>query len=181
MKSGVPFLAVAAVALSFGCATDPNKQIKAADAEHAEDVSEAKKDKAAMEADQAKDHAALDSTHSKQDATMDKQVADNASKFDQKKDAAEANFVEARRTFKAAATGRLDVVSAKATALDAKRALKKVAEPGIATLRTHWAACKASVAALDSVNDTNWFATQKTVDASLTDLEKEAHDVEARL
>lgn len=181
MKSVVPYLAVAAVALSFGCATDPNKQMKAADAEHAADVSDTNKDKAAMEANQEKDHAALDSTHTKQDATMDKQVADNNSKFDQKKDAAEANFVEARRSFKAAAAGRLDVVAAKATALDAKRAAKKVSEPGIATLRTHWAAVKASVAALDTVSDANWFATQKTVDASLSDLEKEAKDIESRL
>jgi hypothetical protein len=172
----IPLLA----AVSFGCATDPNKQMRAADADHAADVSATNKDKTTMEARQAEDHAALDSAHAKQDAGMDKRVADDAAKFDEKKDVAEASFVEARRTFKAAALGRIEVVDAKAAALETKRVMKHLVEPGIAVLRTRCATMKTSVAGLDNVKDAKWFATQKELDAGIADLEKEAHEIELR-
>lgn len=181
MKSVLILAALATIVLSLGCATDPNKGVKDADAAHAADVRDTKEETARLEAGQEKDHAALDSEHTKQDANMDKQAAEDHSKYDQQHDAAESNVVEARRTFRAAATARLQQVDAKAVVLEGKRAAKKITEPSLATLRTNCAAVKASVANLDTVSDANWFATKKAVETNLAALEKDVNDIEARL
>ena len=179
MKSILTLTACAA--LSFGCATDPNKQVTDANAAHAADMADTKKDTANMEAGQEQDHAALDSTHQKQDANMEKKTVDDASTFNKEREAAVANVVEARRSFRAEATARLEKVNAKATLLEGKKVMKKVAEPNLATLRTHYAAVKTTVANLDSVSDANWFNSKMTVESSLAALEKDVSDIEGRM
>lgn len=176
MKSVLTIAVLATTALSFACATDPNKEVRDVDAAHAADVRDNKEENAALEASQEKDHAALNSDHTKQDAGMDKQVADDASKYDKARDGAEANVVEARRSFRAEATARLDQVSAKATMLDGKH--KKSQEGLLASLRTNITKVKTSVATLDTVADAKWFESMKVIEASISAVEKDVKEIE---
>ncbi len=181
MKSVFSLAILSVLAISLGCATDPNKQVTDANAAHAADVADTKEETANMEASQAKDHAAVDSEHEKEDASMEKQTVDDASKFNKEREAAMANVVEARRKFRADADGRLDKVNAKATLLESKRASKKIAEPTLATLRTTYASVKTLVVNLDSATDANWFNSMKAVETNLVALEKDVSDIEGRM
>lgn len=181
MKSTLTLIALTTLALSFGCATDPNKEVKAVDAAHAADVKETNAEEAKLASDQAVDHAVLDSQHEQQDSKMDKKVADEVVKHDADRDAAELNVVEARKSFRVSATARLEQVDAKAVELERKRAAKKAVEPALANLKTQAALVRAAVTNLDTVPDAKWFATKKTVEANLASLESEVSAIETRL
>jgi len=181
MKSVFTVAVLATLTISLGCATDPNKQVIAANAAHAEDVADTKAETATMEGDQAKDHAVVDSEHEKQDASMEKQTVDDAAKFNKERESAMANVVEARRTFRAEANARLEKVDAKASLLESKRSAKKVTEPSLATLRSRYASVKTSVVSLDTVSDAAWFTTKKAIETNLALLEKDVNDIEGRL
>lgn len=183
MKPSFSILLLAAVTMSFGCATtDPNKQVKAADAAHAEDVKDTEVDTAKMAAGQEADHAALDSDHSKEDGSMEKRTADEEAKWQKERAAAEANVVEARRTFQAEAIGRLDAVDAKATAIEKKRAAKKMPEEAtLTTLRTNYFAARTELASLGVVADGKWFVAKKALEKKIVQLEKDMGELENRL
>ncbi|MDP2344772.1 MAG: hypothetical protein Q8O67_27740 [Deltaproteobacteria bacterium] len=176
MKSLITVAALAAVVASFGCATDPNKAVKAADAAHAADVRDSNQENVELTEQQKKDHAALDSDHSKQDASLDKKFADDASKGDKAHDTAKADVVEARRTFRAEALARLQTVEGKATALESKK--KKSQEALLGTLRGNCAAVSAQMTGLDGMADAQWFAGKQAVESSLAALEKDVHEIE---
>lgn len=180
MKSVLTLTLLATTALSLACATtDPNKDVKAADAAHAADVRDTNEDTANLEAGQVKDHAGLDSDHVKQDADLDKQIADDAAKYYATREAAEANVVEARRTFRAAANSRLDKVENKASAIDSKH--KKSTEPLVAAVRKNAGVAKTALKDLDSTSDNKWFAAMQALDAKLAALEKDVGEIEGTL
>lgn len=174
-------VATTASLATLGCATDPNKQVRAADAAHTADLRDVAKDRSKLEAKEETDRAAADSDHQKDESSLDKKAADNTSKFDKDRDVAMANVVEARRSYRASATARLEQVDARTTVLENKRLAKKVVEPGIAGLRSRCATVKSSVAGLDTVSDASWFATKTSVDETLAQLEKDVHAIELRL
>lgn len=178
MKSTALFAVLAALVLSLGCATDPNKQVVAADAAHAADVRDSRAEQDNLEAQQTKDHAALDATHEKQDGSMDKKIADDASKSNKEHVAAEANVVEARRSFRASATARLDQVEVKTAVLE--KAAKKGAAPMVTAVRTHLAKAKASLKSLDDVADAGWFNAKTSVEADIVALEKHLTEAESK-
>lgn len=178
MKSTALFAALAALVLSLGCATDPNKQVVAADAAAAADVRDSQEDQANLEAKQKQDHAALDSTHEKQDGSMDKQIADDASKADKDHVAAEANVLEARRSYRAAAIGRLEQVDAKTVVLE--KSAKKMNTQAVKNLRASYVKAKANVKSIDDATDAAWFNAKTNYDASLVALEKDLQDTESK-
>jgi hypothetical protein len=182
MKSMLP-LALLAVVTTFACATtDPNKQVKEADAAHVTDVKEGEVAEAKLAADQEGDHAALDSAHAKEDGAMDQMNAEDAAKWEKERAAAMANVVEARRTFQAEAISRLDQVDAKAKAIEAKRAAKKQQpEATLTMLRTNYFAARTDLAGLGVVADNKWFYSKKQIEKKLTALEKDMGDLENRL
>lgn len=180
MKIASSVLAAAVLSLvAVACATDPNKAVVAADEAHAADVRDEAADKDALQAEQAKDHAALDSAHDKERGAASKQVADDASKFREDKNAAVADVAAARRSFRADAGARLDQVTTK-TAIIEKKA-KKATKPSLASLKQHTDEVKKSVVELDSVADAAWFAAKTSLESSIAALEKDVSDIESAL
>ena len=181
LNAATTLIALATVTLSFGCATDPNKEVRAADAAHANEVKAEGAAEDKLVADQRIDHAELDSEHAKQDSQLDAKVASDSVKYEADRKAAEANVVEARKAFRIAASARLEQIDAKATELERKRKAKKAVEPAIATLRADAALVRDAVMKLDAVTDAKWFNTKQEVDASIATLESDASAIEARL
>jgi hypothetical protein len=180
LKTLLSLASLTALVVSIGCATDPNKQVRAADAAHTADVQATDKEGSQLAASMEKDHAALDNTHSQQAASLDKKVNDDDAKYVKDREAAGANVIEARRAFRATATTRLEQIDLKATSIEKGRGAKKV-ETSVAAVRTRAATAKASLSKLDAVSDSDWFASKQALETSLTDIEKDVHDIEQRL
>ena len=177
MKIFIVSIALAAVVASVGCATDPNKQVVAADAAHAADLRDEQEKKSELDAEHKQEHAALDSTHDKENGELRKDVADDKSKSAASHNAAEANVVEARRVFRAAAVARLEQVDAKTTVME--RAAKKPM-PMVTALRAHQVKDSATLKNLDTVIDADWFNAKTSLEVSLAALEKELAACESK-
>lgn len=175
----ISFLAIALVVLSLGCATDPNRQVVAADVAHEKDLRDNAAAKDALQADQAKDHAALDSDHVKERGVANKDAADDASAFAEAHRAAEANVEQARRAFRADVGARLDQIVTKTAAIEKKA--RKATQPTLPSLKTHTAAVQQSVIDLDAVSDAAWFDQKTRIESSVVALEQDVSAIESRL
>lgn len=167
--------------VGIGCATDPARQVRDADAKHTADVRETEKERVDVAAQQEKDSVALDATHAKQDIKLDKAAADDWAADDKRQGDAHTKVHAARNSFQTGAVARLVQVEARVKVLEGNKARQKMLAPGLSSVRRSYDSAKEAVIELNEVSDRKWFAAKKVVDQDIHDLEDDVDDIEARL